>query len=370
MVFMNSMVFMKSSLRRVAALTVVIGAVLAASPLAGEAQDAPVRVEQLRLDPQAHADQLRTVEGVVDRLVSQEGQEFASFYLEDDYGHQILVVPYSAPPGRGERLTATGVVSLDAAGDPILTLVAPAEAGDVAVPGEATPTDAVPDDATDVAPPAGAGAGAAEPQAQVTSVPPGQPLVPARQGIVDRLKPWLIPIGGVVAFILVSGYFYNRGRAGEPPPLVTGPMVSHQDVDFATSALWPASDQEFDGRTLRFVRPDSTVRLMPGRLEVIGGGDEGEEIRFVTVQGEDGARTEMMLGRSPGEGPTAVQLKQKTVSRTHAVIRHRHGEWLIENLSTTNPTILNDEVMGVKERLLTDGDRIEMGEVIFRFRET
>lgn len=362
------MVFMKWRLRGVAAFAVAITAILAGLPQRSVAQEAPVRVEQIRLDPQAHADQIRTVRGVVDRLVSRAGAQFASFYLEDDYGHQILVVPFEAPPGRGERLTATGMVTLDAAGDPILTMLRATEMGESTEPppvepppGEATPGDATPADGTEQA---------TTSPTDVAPVAPVRPTAPPAASLFTRIRPWLIPIGAVLGFMLVSGYFYNRGRADAPRPLVTAPMVDHQDVDFATAAIWPASDQEFDGRTLRFVRPDATVRLIPGRLEVIGGGDAGEEIRFMTVQGEDGARTEMMLGRSPGEGPTHVQLKQKTVSRTHAVIRHRHGEWLIENLSTTNPTILNDEVMGVKERLLTDGDRIEMGEVIFRFRET
>jgi hypothetical protein len=141
-------------------------------------------------------------------------------------------------------------------------------------------------------------------------------------------------------------------------------LSRHRDVDIPVDALWPPSEHEFDGRTLRFARPDPTVQLMPGRLEVIGGGDAGEEIRFVGVPGEP---ITMMFGRSVGEGLSHVQLKQKTVSRTHAVVRHRHGEWLLENLSMTNPTVLNGEVLGTKERLLTDGDRIEMGEVTFRF---
>jgi hypothetical protein len=169
----------------------------------------------------------------------------------------------------------------------------------------------------------------------------------------------------VVALVLVGSYLVQRGPFGERPrPLVTG-RLGHQDVDLATSALWPQSEREFDGRTVRFTRPDPTARLMAARLEIMSGPDVGEEVRFLAVPGED---VSMMFGRTPAQGPTHVQLKQKTVSRTHAVVRFRHGEWMLENLSTTNPTILNEEVLGVKERLLSDGDQIEMGEVSFRFR--
>jgi len=179
--------------------------------------------------------------------------------------------------------------------------------------------------------------------------------------------PWKL-IGGVLAALALLSFAYQRGRASVPPGIITGdrPANPKKEVDIAVAALWPESDQEFDGRTMRFIRPDPTVQLLPARLEVIGGGDTGEEIRFIGVPGEP---TEMMFGRSSGEGPMHIQLKQKTVSRTHAIVRHRHGEWLLENLSMTNPTRLNGEELGVKERLLTEGDRIEMGEVVLRFRE-
>jgi predicted component of type VI protein secretion system len=47
------------------------------------------------------------------------------------------------------------------------------------------------------------------------------------------------------------------------------------------------------------------------------------------------------------------------------------GAWTIFNLSRTNPVVLNgDELDGDgSEHALQDGDRIEMGEVVFTFRE-
>jgi hypothetical protein len=47
--------------------------------------------------------------------------------------------------------------------------------------------------------------------------------------------------------------------------------------------------------------------------------------------------------------------------------------WYIENLSTTNPVVLNgrplDAATGQRSSaILSDGDRIEMGEVAFIFR--
>ena len=322
------------------ALTAVLGFAEAS------AQDAPAsdRVEDIRLDPQAHAGEIRTLEGVVERLVSRDGGGSPAFYLEDDFGHQILVIPFADAPARGERIRARGVVSIDTSGDPLLTVFE--EGGLVGVGTERAPTE-------------GDAAGPAPVPSQADASVDADPSTGG-----PGLLLWTTLIAAVV---LVAVFAYGRGRAARGPDIITGEMVKpKKEVDIATSALWPESEREFDGRTMRFTRPDPTVRLMAARLEVIGGGDTGEEVHFVGVPGEP---IEMMFGRSPGEGPRTVHLKQKTVSRTHAIVRHRHGEWMLENLSMTNPTVLNGEVMGVKERLLTDGDRIEMGEVVFRFVE-
>jgi len=307
---------------------------------------APTRVEAIRLEPAAHVNQIRTVEGVVDRLVNRPGDDPPSFYLEDDYGHQILVIPFGEAPARGDRVTVTGVVTLDSSGDPVVTLF----------DGAAGPDGSDPE-------------GARSPDEPGVGMPSQTGPVLPPVGGRSRMRLGLTVAGIVMGIGLVLVFVFNLGRAASEAeaPLITGPLPGKKEVDIATSALWPESDQEFDGRTMRFIRPDPTMQLMPARLEVIAGGDAGEEIRFVGVPGE---KIEMMFGRSPGLGPSHVQLKQKTVSRTHAIVRHRHGEWLIENLSMTNPTVLNDEILGVKERLLTDGDILEMGEVTFRFRES
>ncbi|MEM7416207.1 MAG: FHA domain-containing protein [Gemmatimonadota bacterium] len=332
-----------------AALMAVLGfaaiAAVAVVPADVRGQE-PTRVEAIRLDPDAHVNEIRTVQGVIDRLVSRGAGMLPSYYLEDDFGHQILVIPFEAPGARGARVTVTGVVNLDPSGDPVLTLFdAGEDDADVEVVPEVEPVteDSVVEDA------------------EASEAAP-----PVRRPFWQRWWPSNTVLFGI-ALILVAAAAYRFGRGPDDGmrPIVTG--AKKDDVDFATDALWPESEQQFDGRTMRFIRPDPTMQLMPARLEVVGGEDKGAEIPFVGLPGE---HIEMMIGRAPGPGKHNIELKQKTVSRTHAVIRHRHGEWLIENLSMTNPTVLNDEVLGVKERLLTDGDQIEMGEVVFLFKRS
>lgn len=327
-----------------AALLGFVATVAAVVPTQAVGQQ-PTRVEEIRLDPAAHANQVRTVEGVIDRLVNRGAGVLPSYYLEDDFGHQILVVPFEAPGARGSRVSVTGVINLDASGDPILTLF---DSGD-------TEDDPIVEDDPD--PPVGA-------ELEDEGAPQVTPVT--RRPFWQRWWPSNTVLF-VIALILVAmaAYRFGQGPDDGMRPIVTG--AKKDDVDFATDALWPESEQEFDGRTMRFIRPDPTMQLLPARLEVIGGDDTGTEIPFVGVPGED---MELMIGRSPGPGPHTVELKQKTVSRTHAVILHRDGQWLIENLSMTNPTVLNDETLGVQTRVLADGDQIEMGEVVFLFKHS
>jgi hypothetical protein len=124
-----------------------------------------------------------------------------------------------------------------------------------------------------------------------------------------------------------------------------------------------------EGRTVRFYRPpEGTLQMLPGRLEIIEGEDRGQMIRFVRMR--SGAQ-QITFGRREGSPYEHVQLRALTVSRQHARLEFGQGHWTIENLSETNPVVVNGETLDIVHgaRPLSDGDRIEMGEVIFRFKE-
>ncbi len=123
-----------------------------------------------------------------------------------------------------------------------------------------------------------------------------------------------------------------------------------------------------EGHLLRFSVPqEGTLQFLPGRLEIAAGRDAGREIRFVRVPGPNDA--EVTFGRSEGELYRHIQLRDQTVSRTHARMRLLNGTWYLLNLSLTNPVVHNgNPLTGGEERPVSDGDRIEMGEVLFTFR--
>jgi hypothetical protein len=133
------------------------------------------------------------------------------------------------------------------------------------------------------------------------------------------------------------------------------------------------ADRDADGgrgpsETIRFRRPgEEPVQILPGRLEVLSGESKHREIRFVRSPGEP---AELILGREPGRSPQTIALQSDTVSRRHARFAYSNGRWAVANLSRTNPVVVNDERLADNsiERPLADGDRVELGEVVLRFR--
>ncbi len=110
---------------------------------------------------------------------------------------------------------------------------------------------------------------------------------------------------------------------------------------------------------------DEIVQLLPGRLVPLSGDDE--EIRFIRRPGVN----RFTFGRQPGPAETHIQLLAPTASRMHAYVVIDNGQWRIGNMSETNQVLVNGEAIesGDAERALADGDRIELGEVGFIFRE-
>lgn len=157
-----------------------------------------------------------------------------------------------------------------------------------------------------------------------------------------------------------------------PQPQVERRADTRPDLQAESTAQIVSDDgvpgTQIEGHLLRFSVPqDGTLQFLPGRLEILNGLDAGREVRFVRVPGADG--THVTFGRSEGPAYRHVQLREGTVSRQHARMELRESQWHLTNLSATNPVVYNEQVLAVREeRPLTDGDRIEMGEVVFGFR--
>lgn len=123
-----------------------------------------------------------------------------------------------------------------------------------------------------------------------------------------------------------------------------------------------------EGAQLRFFRAEEgTLEFLPGRLEVVGGEDIGQEIHFARQVGDDDVT--VTFGRSEGPPLRHVQLLDPTVSRQHARMIFSGQRWHLTNMSTTNAVLLNGAALPEHGDGITlqDGDRLEMGAVVFVF---
>lgn len=113
---------------------------------------------------------------------------------------------------------------------------------------------------------------------------------------------------------------------------------------------------------------EGTLQFLPGRFEIVEGRDLGQEIRFVRAPGA--TDVEVTLGRGDGPQYRHVQLHEPTVSRLHARMTLDGRRWQLTNMSRTNPVVVNGAAMEDEgsSHILSDGDRVELGEVVLRFR--
>ena len=160
--------------------------------------------------------------------------------------------------------------------------------------------------------------------------------------------------------IATASYTTNGVGHDRPAPNGNGPVTP------------PNGTPGFAGASTRVIQEvapvEGTLQFLPGRLEIVDGDVPGRDIRFVRTWGEV---PEVTFGRVAGPPYRHVQLRSQTVSRQHARMQFADGRWKLINLSQTNPVVVNGEPLDSAhgQRLLRDGDEIEMGDVLFRFRE-
>lgn len=157
------------------------------------------------------------------------------------------------------------------------------------------------------------------------------------------------------------------GHSPSPAPRATERMTISPETRKAAAARHATVRGE-GGSVVHHSPPEGTLQLLPGSLRIEVGDDAGEEIRFVRIPGEEAVIT---FGRSTGPPYRHIQLRSPTVSRLHARLTYRGPRWTLRNESATNPTVVNGEVLdgNPAQVVLRDGDRVEMGEIVFVFHQ-
>jgi hypothetical protein len=131
--------------------------------------------------------------------------------------------------------------------------------------------------------------------------------------------------------------------------------------------LWISRSALKDLRRTVAPAPDATGFH---QAPVFGPGRAGGDTWLIAERGgglEQGERFDLIGGLSIGRSREAdVQISDRYASGIHARIFNREGRSFVEDMSSTNGTLLNDaELKGEAE--LVDGDVVRIGDTEFRF---
>lgn len=348
------------------ALLLLVAALLAATIAHAE----QATVDSIRASSDAFLNEVVVVDGFITQYVPSQQRTSAYYLLRDDYGGVIRVITTGDRPLVGARYRIQGLVSRDPK-DRKLVLIE-----------QARVKLAQPEDVT---------AGVETPiSGQELLMPeeerrPGEVTMPAptAEETVERADTrtpaqWLwsqetllpvllgaIAVAGVI-LVALSAVMLMRSRQQrtEPslPPAIPQPAQTQPP---------PKPAETIEGRTIKLHAPPAkTLKILPGRLEVLSGEDQVREIRFYKAPGM--RVPEVTFGRASGAPYKHVQLKAMTVSAQQARLTYSNGHWTLTNLAkaTSNPTRVNGRDLDVGEEVvLRGGDIIEMGEVSFRFHD-
>ncbi|HEY7257348.1 MAG TPA: FHA domain-containing protein [Solirubrobacterales bacterium] len=131
--------------------------------------------------------------------------------------------------------------------------------------------------------------------------------------------------------------------------------------------LWIARSALKDLRRTVAPAPDATG-FHPA--PAFDGGREGAEAWLVAEQGgglEAGERFDLFGGLSIGRSSEAdVTIDDRYASGVHARIFSRGGQIYIEDMNSTNGTLLNEASLSGEAQLI-DGDVVRIGDTSFRF---
>jgi hypothetical protein len=131
--------------------------------------------------------------------------------------------------------------------------------------------------------------------------------------------------------------------------------------------LWIARSARKDLRQTVAPAPDATgFHAVPSHEDAPG----GEDAWLVAERGgglREGERFDLFGGLSIGRsGDADVRIDDRYASSLHARVYSRNGRFYVEDLKSTNGTLLNDASLN-GEAELVEGDVIRIGDTEFRF---
>jgi len=301
---------------------------------------------------------LVTIYGVIEKLELNKADNTIAYELKDDWGDRVTVISRAGHPETNKRYRVEGYVAYDPPSKKYIVMetnrldltpkpvLPPAP---VVAPPTSTPIPPTPTLAPTSTP-------APTPTPKPTPEPTFLDTVGLGQGADTQL---ILLIGAVIVVLIVLIVVLLRNKQTSSAP----------DFDATTVVTMADKTQKITAAVASESAVQSgTVKVMPGRFEVVGG-VELKEIRLIRPRGVPDHQIEYTFGRLPGDKITHIQLNDPTVSSRQARLEFRDGKFILVNIPDPsdpdrNAIILNGAKMNVDEnRELQDGDKIDMGHV-------
>ncbi|MGE5341127.1 MAG: FHA domain-containing protein [Candidatus Omnitrophota bacterium] len=302
------------------------------------------RVKDIKNYAYHYSREVVKVEGKVIRLCSDEKPSSTTrgYFFQDDFGDEIKVVTLDGYPEVDKHYRITGMVVVN------ITDTDKAEVNIVEHHRD------VLSNSPEVKQPADNG------QQQTQFKEPK-----------NNSKFLILFIAILIVFVLIAVFVYIKINNNKKK----GDIHDSQESSLFPGSLdsdtneYPEPDSFIEDLTIKMsAPPPGTLKLLPGRLEMIAGYDKVKEIRFYKLPTQE--ETEFSFGRSPGPNYIHIQFKSPTVSSKQAKLIWTNKKYMILNYSTTNPTKVDDVVMEKDQSLpIGEGTKIEMGEVAFIFHD-
>lgn len=156
-----------------------------------------------------------------------------------------------------------------------------------------------------------------------------------------------------------NGTFVNDQQVVEAFPLASGDEIRL----YVPVIHFFAADAESEV----YINPDVQVAEQPvgagagtGRIIITNGPQEGETISLW--------QSEVTVGRAVTNHTWEIGLLDPSVSRPHAKLIRVDNRWVVQDLSSSNGTRVNNTPVTEKGRVLSDGDVIAFGGTLVLFR--
>lgn len=153
-----------------------------------------------------------------------------------------------------------------------------------------------------------------------------------------------------------NGTFVNDEMVQEPFPLFAGDTIRLFEPLLEFLAVVAGDSIDEHSKIIKASNPDGQ-----GSLTITNGPQEGQTIPLLLEV--------LTVGRATSTATWQILLQDPSVSRPHARLRKKDGQWHISDLESSNGTRLNGKVVtGPMLLPLQGGDKIELGGSILLFR--